>query len=83
MNFAMMFAIALGIDYALFIVVRFRSRARRGALSPREATVLTMATAGKAVLVSGLTVIAALLAVMLVPGPGVPLRPARDRARPC
>ena len=28
MNFAMMFAIALGIDYALFIVVRFRARAR-------------------------------------------------------
>ena len=30
MNFAMMFAIALGIDYALFIVVRFRARARAG-----------------------------------------------------
>jgi putative drug exporter of the RND superfamily len=68
MNFAMMFAIALGIDYALFIVVRFRGALARG-LSPREATVQTMATAGKAVLVSGLTVVAALLAVMLVPVP--------------
>ena len=68
MNFAMMFAIALGIDYALFIVVRFR-RALADGLSPRDATVLTMDTAGKAVLVSGLTVIAALLAVMLVPVP--------------
>jgi RND superfamily putative drug exporter len=68
MNFAMMFAIALGIDYALFIVVRFR-RALAHGLSPRDATVHTMATAGKAVLVSGLTVIAALLAVMLVPVP--------------
>jgi putative drug exporter of the RND superfamily len=68
MNFAMMFAIALGIDYALFIVVRFRGALARG-LSPRDATVHTMATAGKAVLASGLTVVAALLAVMLVPVP--------------
>ena len=68
MNFAMMFAIALGIDYALFIVVRFRSALAAG-LAPREATVITMATAGKAVLVSGLTVIAALLALTLVPVP--------------
>lgn len=68
MNFAMMFAIALGIDYALFIVVRFRSALAAG-LAPREATALTMATAGNAVLVSGLTVIASLLALTLVPVP--------------
>jgi putative drug exporter of the RND superfamily len=68
MNFAMMFAIALGIDYALFVVIRFRGALAWG-LSPRDATVHTMATAGKAVLASGLTVIAALLAVMLVPVP--------------
>jgi RND superfamily putative drug exporter len=68
MNFAMMFAIALGIDYALFLVVRFRSALAAG-LSPREATVTTRATAGYAVLVSGLTVVAALLALMLVPVP--------------
>jgi RND superfamily putative drug exporter len=68
MNFAMMFAIALGIDYALFIVVRFRAALAAGH-SPRDATALTMATAGKAVLVSGLTVLAALLALTLVPVP--------------
>ncbi|QEC47270.1 MMPL family transporter [Baekduia soli] len=68
MNFAMMFAIALGIDYALFIVVRFRAALAAG-LAPREATVVTMATAGKAVLVSGLTVLAALLALTVVPVP--------------
>ena len=68
MNFAMMFAIALGIDYALFIVVRFRSALAAGR-SPRDATVETMGTAGKAVLASALTVIAALLVVMLVPVP--------------
>ena len=42
MNFAMMFALALGIDYALFLVVRFRSAlARHGdahARSPRRWT---------------------------------------------
>ena len=37
MNFAMMFAIALGIDYALFLVVRFRGALAAG-LSPRDAT---------------------------------------------
>src|SRR5215217_4491507 len=52
MNFAMMFAIALGIDYALFIVVRFRAALAAG-LEPRAATALTMATAGKAVLDGG------------------------------
>jgi RND superfamily putative drug exporter len=68
MNFATMFAIALGIDYALFIVVRFRAALAEG-LEPRAAVVVTMATAGKAVLVSGLTVIVALLALLLVPVP--------------
>ena len=68
MNFAMMFAIALGIDYALFIVARFRGALASG-LSPDDATAVTLATAGRSVLASGLTVIAALLAVMLVPVP--------------
>src|ERR1044072_5292448 len=58
MNFSMMFAIALGINYALFIVARFRSALAEG-LAPRDATAVTMATAGKAVLMSGLTVLAA------------------------
>ena len=48
MNFAMMFALALGIDYALFLVVRFRSAlARHG--DARRAVAETMDTAGKAV----------------------------------
>ena len=63
-NFAMMFSIALGIDYALFIVVRFRGALAQG-LSPRDATVHTMATAGKAVLASGLTVIASASAALM------------------
>ena len=36
MNFAMMFAIALGIDYALFIVVRFRARSRGRPVAARR-----------------------------------------------
>ena len=69
MNFALMFALALGIDYALFIVVRFRAALADGRHSKVEAAALTMDTAGKAVLFSGLTVLIALTAVMLVPSP--------------
>ncbi len=69
MNFAMMFALALGIDYALFVVVRYRAaRARPGSTS-RHAIAETMDTAGKAVLLSGATVLISLSAVMLVPSP--------------
>jgi RND superfamily putative drug exporter len=69
MNFAMMFALALGIDYALFIVVRFRAaRAAPGATRER-AVAETMDTAGKAVLLSGLTVLVSLSAVEVVPSP--------------
>ena len=69
MNFALMFALALGIDYALFIVYRFRG-AFFGSEEPVEQAVAeTMDTAGKAVLFSGLTVLISLTAVMLVPSP--------------
>ncbi|MDI9913840.1 MMPL family transporter [Rhodococcus sp. IEGM 1379] len=70
MNFAMMFALALGIDYALFIVSRFRD-AIRHAPSPRAAVAETMDTAGKAVVLSGITVLVSLSAVLLVPAPAV------------
>ncbi len=69
MNFAMMFALALGIDYALFIVVRYRAARARDGSSPRRAIAETMDTAGKAVLLSGATVLISLSAVMLVPSP--------------
>ncbi len=69
MNFAMMFALALGIDYALFIVVRYRAARARAGSSPRIAIAETMDTAGKAVLLSGVTVLISLSAVMLVPSP--------------
>ncbi|MEV6210143.1 MMPL family transporter [Kitasatospora sp. NPDC051914] len=69
MNFAMMFALALGIDYALFLVVRFRSARMGRSLTSAEAVAETMDTAGKAVLLSGATVLVSLSAVMLVPSP--------------
>ena len=72
MNFALMFALALGIDYALFIVHRFRGAFFGHRLSAADATAVTMDTAGKAVLFSGVTVLISLSAVMLVQ-PGVSL----------
>jgi RND superfamily putative drug exporter len=69
MNFALMFALALGIDYALFVVHRFRGALFGSGLPVREAVAVTMDTAGKAVLFSGLTVFVSLSAVMLVPSP--------------
>ena len=69
MNFALMFALALGIDYALFVVHRFRGAFFGSRLSARNAVAVTMDTAGKAVLFSGLTVLVSLSAVMLVPSP--------------
>ena len=69
MNFALMFALALGIDYALFIVARFRGAHFGSELTTREAVAVTMDTAGKAVLFSGVTVLVSLSAVLLVPSP--------------
>lgn len=70
MNFAMMFALALGIDYALFLVSRFRDALKQRG-DRRQAVVDTMDTAGKAVFLSGLTVLVSLSAVLLVPAPAV------------
>ena len=69
MNFALMFALALGIDYALFVVHRFRGAFFGARLPARDAVAVTMDTAGKAVLFSGMTVLISLSAVMLVPSP--------------
>ena len=69
MNFALMFALALGIDYALFIVARFRQALDDEGRSPVDAVAAAMDTAGKAVAFSGLTVLISLSAVMLVPSP--------------
>ncbi len=69
LNFAMMFAIALGIDYALFIVTRYRGALHATPDDPKHAAGVAMDTAGKAVLFSGVTVLISLSAVLLVPIP--------------
>jgi RND superfamily putative drug exporter len=69
MNFALMFALALGIDYALFIVYRYRGALFGSHEEPGDAVAETMDTAGKAVLFSGVTVLISLSAVMLVDSP--------------
>jgi RND superfamily putative drug exporter len=75
LNFALMFALALGIDYALFIVVRFRAALqRRGTQGSDRAAVVaavaeTVDTAGKAVAFSALTVLGALASILIVPSP--------------
>lgn len=69
LNFAMMFALALGIDYALFIVTRYRAALHAHPDDRPHAIGVTMDTAGKAVLFSGITVLISLSAVLLVPIP--------------
>jgi RND superfamily putative drug exporter len=75
LNFALMFSLALGIDYALFLVVRFRAALERRQARPgdRAASVAavaeTVATAGKAVAFSAATVLASLASILIVPSP--------------
>ncbi|MFI9460614.1 MMPL family transporter [Streptomyces xiamenensis] len=65
---AMMLGLAVGIDYALFIVSRYRAELAEGHSHP-EATGRALGTAGSAVVFAGLTVIIALagLAVVNIP----------------
>ncbi|HEX5145455.1 MAG TPA: MMPL family transporter [Conexibacter sp.] len=62
---AAMVGLGVGIDYALFIVTRFREGYRAGA-SVEDSVVTAMDTAGRAVLFAGVTVIIALLGMCLL-----------------
>ena len=66
MNFSMMIGLAVGIDYALFIVSRYREE-REDGKDAADAMASTLDTAGKAVFLSALTVIMSLAAIFLVP----------------
>jgi RND superfamily putative drug exporter len=57
---ALMLGLAVGIDYALFIISRHQDQLRRGE-SPEESAARATATAGSAVIFAGLTVMIALL----------------------
>jgi RND superfamily putative drug exporter len=61
--------IALGIDYALLMVTRFREWRAVG-LDPQAATVATLDTAGRAVLVAGGTVLVSMVGLFAV---GLPI----------
>jgi RND superfamily putative drug exporter len=65
-NMITMMGLAVGIDYCLFIISRFREERARGR-SVVDAVDMASSTAGRAVLFSGLTVIIALLGMLIVP----------------
>ncbi|MGB3301560.1 MAG: MMPL family transporter [Gordonia sp. (in: high G+C Gram-positive bacteria)] len=64
-----MLGIAVSIDYALFIVSRYRSEAARGG-DPADAAGRAAGTAGSAVVFAGLTVIIAVVALTVI---GIPI----------
>lgn len=65
---AIMLGLAVGIDYALFIIMRARKYLTEG-MAPRAAAGRAIATAGNAVIFAALTVVIALSALAIV---GVP-----------
>ncbi len=65
-NMIVMIGLAVGIDYALFIVGRYREELRAGR-DIASAIVRAGDTASKAVLFSGMTVVIALLGMLIVP----------------
>ena len=65
----LMLGIAVSIDYALFIVSRYRTERNRGG-DPADAAGRAVGTAGTAVVFAGLTVIIAVVALMVI---GIPL----------
>ena len=67
---AAMVGIGVGIDYALLIVTRYRSSLAEGR-DPRHATLTAIATAGRAVVFAGLTVVVAMLGILLVGQPAL------------
>ncbi|HLU34631.1 MAG TPA: MMPL family transporter [Thermomicrobiales bacterium] len=66
---ALMIGLAVGIDYALFIVARHREQLADPAMSVTESIGRAIGTAGSAVVFAGMTVVIALAALTLV---GIP-----------
>ncbi|WEV25402.1 MMPL family transporter [Streptomyces sp. 71268] len=68
LTLGMMLGLAVGIDYALFVVSRYREERGRG-LPPQEAAGVAVGTAGSAVVFAGVTVVIALAGLSVV---GIP-----------
>src|SRR5881396_852018 len=66
LNITTMVGLGVGIDYSLLIVTRFREELNRG-LSPVDAAVRTIETAGSAVITSGITVVVGFAALVWTP----------------
>jgi RND superfamily putative drug exporter len=67
-NLVFLIGLGIAIDYSLLVVYRFREQLARGQ-APDEAIVRTMQTAGRAVLVSGVTVAIGLGMLLFFPLP--------------
>ncbi|WP_327639490.1 MMPL family transporter [Kribbella sp. NBC_00482] len=65
-NLALVMGLALGVDYCLFVIARFREELAAGA-EVDDAVVTAVRTAGRTVFFSGLTVAVSLLALLLFP----------------
>ena len=65
-NIITIIGLAVGIDYSLFVVSRYREERRRG-LDKIDAIGKAGATAGRAVVFSGITVVLALVGMLLIP----------------
>ena len=62
---AAMIGLGVGIDYAMFVLTRFRGELSGGA-SPEEAAVTAMRTAGTSVLTAGTTVVIGMLGLLIL-----------------
>jgi uncharacterized membrane protein YdfJ with MMPL/SSD domain len=62
---ASMIGLGVGVDYALFIVTRFREGLRAGR-SAEDATAVAMRTAGRSVLVAGTTVVIGMMGLLVL-----------------
>ncbi len=70
MNTATLLGLAVAIDYALFIVSRFREELHKGS-SVEEAVITTTARAGRSVFYSGLAVMVGVVGLVFFPSPGL------------
>lgn len=65
-NLTTVLGLGLAVDYGLFMVRRYREELARG-LSPAEAVATTLRTAGRTVLISALTLVVSLAAMLAFP----------------
>jgi len=63
---AIFIALGMGVDYALFVVSRHRNELLAGQ-TPQDAAVTALNTSGRAVLLAGVTVCAAMLGLLVLP----------------